>query len=392
MAILGLANPSFKIRLGVVAQTNHWKVEGEIFAYEPYLREMQVWAELFSNVDIFAPLANDEIKVAVAKYGFSNARFSFVSYVHTTKWWGAFVRLAQLPMILLKLASFIWKHDVILIRSPSHFGLFAHIFVYLLGKKSITKYAGYFSFFEGERIPSIIERNFIRNVLRPPHYALVYESVQSSKHLIPFIPAAISRAEISWLQSLRHPQSTKRLVFYSLGKLIPVKNFDLTIKSLGLLFQDHAELDWEFHLIGDGDEFANLKRLSKMYNISERIFFEGKLPYKDSMRKLATSDIIIMPGVKEGWPKVIIEGWAAGAVPVVADAGISNQIIKDKVSGFLFKPKVIHLKDILFYILTHPHLIEEMRLTGWKEVQKFSIENFSKGIEDICRDRLLLKT
>ncbi len=382
----------FNCRLGTISQALNWKMpSGEIVSYEPYIREMRVWASLFRQVDIFAPLSTDEIRVTVSEYGFSNLEFSFVSYSHSIKWWGAIVRFVQLPVVLIRLMSFIWNHEVLLIRSPSHFGLLAHIFVFLFRKKSITKYAGYFSFFEGERIPSIIERNFIEKMLGAPHYVLVYGQ-SKSEHLISFIPAAISKSEIDDLKSLRVQKDSTSgpLVFYSLGKLIPAKDFDIAIEGLGLLFLEHPSFEWEYHLIGDGIELDTLVKLCKKYNISNRVFFEGKLSYDDSMRKLVTADVVIMPGRKEGWPKVVIEGWAVGAVPLVAEAGISSSVIQDGINGFLFKPEPIALKKRLKDIFDSLHSLPEIRRLGWNEVEHFSLEEFSNGIADVCRNKLKL--
>ncbi len=386
-----MSTTKFDCNLGVIAQTRHWHQNGVKVAYEPYVREMRIWGSLFKQIDIFATLSTEEIKVSVSEYGFPNINFELVSYSHSTKLWGAFVRFIQLPVVLSKLFRFIWRHEVLLIRSPSHLGLFAHIFVFLLRKKSITKYAGYFSFFEGERIPSIIERNFIKNILRQPHYVLVY-GPSTSSHLISFIPAAISKTEISTLKALRKDkiESQGKIVFYSLGKLIQVKDFDLAIVGFGLLFQEYPDYNWEYHLIGDGLELDNLVELCGKYNISDRVFFEGKLSYENAIHKLVSADVVLMPGRKEGWPKVVIEGWAVGAVPLVADAGISSHIIRDTVNGFLFKPEPNALKEQLVVIFKATNSLSEIRKTGWEEVEHFSIEEFSKGIEDICRNKLKL--
>lgn len=382
----------FNYRLGTISQAPNWKTAaGEIVSYEPYIHEMRVWAGLFKRVDIFAPLSTEEIRMTVSEYGFSNIDFDLVSYSHSARWWGAFIRLLQMPVVLVKLFLFVRKHEVLLIRSPSHLGLFAHIFAFLLRKKSITKYAGYFSFFEGERIPSIVERNLIRKILRPPHFALVYGASEAS-HLISFIPAAISKAEISYLKALR-PETIEhqgKLIFYSLGKLIPVKDFDLAIHGFGLFFKEYPSYDWEYHLIGDGVEIDKYIELCRKYQIIDRVIFEGKLSYRDAMRKLVSADVVIMPGRKEGWPKVIIESWAVGAVPLVADAGISSQIINDGVNGFLFEPSPIALTNRLKEIFESRRYLLAIQKTGWEEVENFSIEKFEQGIENICRGKLHL--
>ena len=385
-------NYKFDYRLGTIAQTQNWRTaSGAIVAYEPYIREMRVWAHLFKQVDIFAPLSTGEIRMTVSEYGFPNIDFELVSSSHSHRWWGAFVRFVQLPVVLLKLFLFVWKHEVLLIRSPSHLGLFAHIFVFLLGKKSITKYAGYFSFFEGERVPSIIERNFIRKILRPPHFAMVYGPSEAN-HLISFIPAAISMTEISTLKALRTEkiETREKIIFYSLGKLIRVKDFDLAIDGLGLLFQENPAFNWEYHLIGDGPELNSLIERCEKYGISNRVNFHGKLSYNDAMRKLVSANVVIMPGRKEGWPKVIIESWAVGAVPLVVDVGISSQIIKDGINGFLFKPGPIPLRNRLKSIFDTKNHLQEIQKSGWEEVENFSIEKFEQGIENICREKLHL--
>ena len=143
-------------------------------------------------------------------------------------------------------------------------------------------------------------------------------------------------------------------------------------------------------MIGDGVELNNLSKRCETSGIKDRVFFEGKLSYEDSMRKLVSADIVIMPGVKEGWPKVVIEGWAVGAVPLVAEAGISSFIIKDGVNGFLFKPEPAALKNRLIDIFNDLHSISGIRNTGWEEVEHFSLEEFSSGIEDVCRNKLNL--
>lgn len=379
----------FNYNLGVITQTRHWKRDNEWVAYEPYIREMRIWADLFQKVDILAPLSQERILVNVNNYDRANVTIKSVYYETGIRSWGWLIRAIQLPLLFWKMFFFVARHEVILVRSPGHFGLLGNFLVWTLRKKSITKFAGYFGYFDGERVPSIIERWFIRNILKAPHYVLIYgPSVKS--HLISFIPAVMSCNEISQLQALKMRKVTESVLIYSLGKLIPVKGFSLPLKALGLLEKEQPELLWEYHLIGEGNQKEYLVNLVKELEISHKVFFEGTLPYQQAMKKLACADIVLMPGIKEGWPKVIIEGWTLGAVPLVAEAGISSMIIKDGVNGLLFKAEPVALKNKLTAIFSDIDLLSKIRERGNQEVRHFSTEEFSRRIEDVCRNKLKL--
>ena len=132
-----------------------------------------------------------------------------------------------------------------------------------------------------------------------------------------------------------------------------VKNYKLAIEGLGLLHREYPQWRWSYHLIGDGEEKENLSQLCKDYNISDRVVFVGRLEYMAAMKELTQADVVIMPGIKEGWPKVVADGWAAGAVPLAAAAGIVPQIIDDGKNGYLFEPDANSLKEKLKYLFLH---------------------------------------
>lgn len=383
----------FPYSLGTISQAPNWRREdGKIVCYEPYVREMRVWARLFEHVDVFAPLSTDKISVTVSEYGFDNISFQLISYSHTIAWWGAIARLWQLPITLIKLTTFIWQHEILLIRSPSHLGLYAHLIVKVLRRKTITKFAGYFGPFQGERMPSIVERYILTNWLRPPNYVLVYGAADEP-HLVSFIPAAISTEEIRQLRTLARREAPGKgsKIFYSLGKLIPVKNYELAIHAFGLLRKEHPGLDWRYHVIGDGAQLEFFKQLVQDYGIEDRVVFEGKLSYHDSLQHIAAGDFVIMPGTKEGWPKVVIESWAVGAVPLVANSGIMPNVIRQGENGILFEPTAIALAEKLRAVLEGEFRLDSMRRVGFDEALNYTIETFESRVEELCEDKLGLK-
>lgn len=381
----------FDVRLGTISQALNWKSEtGQVLSYEPYLREMRIWADLFREVHVFAPLSSKPIQINVAEYGRPNFLFTFVNYNNTPKWWGFSVRLVQLPVVLVKLWKFIAQHEVLLIRSPSHLGLFAHLIALVQQRPTITKYAGYFGAFEGERIPSIVERLLIKYALHPPHYAMVYGRT-SKEHLTSFIPAIISRSEIAVIREAPRKRLTEDLTMFSLGKLMPVKNYMLIIEALGLLKDECPDLKWTYYVIGDGPERARMVTRTTELQLEDKVIFLGKLGYLEALRKIACGDLLIMPGTKEGWPKVIADAWAAGCVPVAAAAGLVPEIIQDGVNGFLFEPTPEGLKKKLKIISDREDQLQVIKEKTSEFCDSVTMEEFERRVIELCETKLQLK-
>jgi len=109
-------------------------------------------------------------------------------------------RLVRMPGLVVALLRIIRTSDFILLRSPSHYGLVGAILVRLLGRQTITKWAGENAPYEAERIPSRLNRR-IEATFPEKHCVLVYGPPKAPNQ-IPFIPALMSRAEIRRAQEL----------------------------------------------------------------------------------------------------------------------------------------------------------------------------------------------
>ncbi|MBN8650219.1 MAG: glycosyltransferase [Cytophagales bacterium] len=393
MASEQVNSPVFKARLGTITQTNHWlETGGEVIAYEPYVREMRVWADLFNDVEIFTPITTSPKKGSLCTYERANVSFRFARYDTRIFSWGFLVRFFQLPVVFFQMAAFIWRHDFLLIRSPGHFSFMAHILVVLFRKKSITKFAGYFGYFNGERIPSILERYFIRNFLGKRNLVLVYGK-SFKPNFISYFPLLLSKHEIQQLEMLNKDRATRDIFrFYSLGRLTTVKGFDLAISGLGELYKVQPELAWHYHLIGDGPEQEKLKMLAQSLGIGDRITFEGRQPYFTAMQMIKCADAVLMPGVMEGWPKVVVEAWIAGTVPVCANAGLLPQVINNERNGYLFNPDPKSMASVcqqVFQLGTEER--KEIVNRGRALALELSSDSFKRGIQDLCNQRLAIK-
>jgi len=92
---------------------------------------------------------------------------------------------------------------------------------------------------------------------------------------------------------------------------------------------------------------------------------------------------VLMPGIKEGWPKPIAEAWAHGAVPVAAAAGIIPWILERPNSGWSFRADPAGLATALTMALDDPDRLAAMGMAGFEAAAQLSLEAFARRAGDV---------
>jgi glycosyltransferase involved in cell wall biosynthesis len=285
-----------------------------------------------------------------------------------------FSRALHLPGLAIALDRLVRESDIVLLRAPGHPALVARILADARGVRHITKWAGFFGDFPGERRPARLERALARRSRWP---VLIYGPSEQA-NLVSFPPALMSVAELRRARDLAARRTWEppwRIL--CVGRLLNVKGFDLALRGLGRLRVLHPELPWVFTLIGDGPEADSLRRLAADAGIEDRIHFAGARSFEVVQEHYAEAHAVIMPGVVEGWPKIIAEAWAHAAVPVAASAGLVPWIMGDGRAGVAFEPTPDGLAAALHALLTSPERMHEMSDRGPERAAELSLESFT---------------
>ncbi|GAA3233719.1 glycosyltransferase [Streptomyces sp. XM83C] len=111
------------------------------------------------------------------------------------------------------------------------------------------------------------------------------------------------------------------------GRLAPGKRFDVLVRAVAALPDDHWLL-----LVGGGPEESVLRRLAHETGIAGRVLFTGERPYvpdggpgPDLPALLSAMDVLVSPSPEEAFGLAVVEGLAAGlpvlyaSCPAVAD-------------------------------------------------------------------------
>jgi hypothetical protein len=120
-------------------------------------------------------------------------------------------------------------------------------------------------------------------------------------------------------------------VVCSLGTLLPLKGFDILMRSV-------AALPPRAHLLiaGDGPSRPALEQLRGELGLASRVHFLGRTD--DVMAVYQSSDVFALASLQEGFPLVTIEAALAGLPVVATRVGGNPESVADGVSGLLVQP------------------------------------------------------
>lgn len=124
-------------------------------------------------------------------------------------------------------------------------------------------------------------------------------------------------------------------VLCAVGRLVPVKRFDILLKAMQSVLASVPEC--KLVIVGDGPLEAELKHLAAELSLTRAVIFAG---YRlDARAIIAGADVFVVSSDMEGLPIVLLEALAA-KVPIVATAvGGMPEIIVPQTTGLLVPPR-----------------------------------------------------
>ncbi|KAB1515164.1 glycosyltransferase family 4 protein [Photobacterium damselae] len=149
------------------------------------------------------------------------------------------------------------------------------------------------------------------------------------------------------------------------GDFIKRKNIDWVIKSFDKISNEY---DCELIIIGDGDEYPNLKK------ISNKVIFKGWLSHDEVIKEFYCADIFILPSDNETFGMVYIEAASQGCVIMGKKGTGVDGLFDDEICQyFVSNQDELDLK--LKYLLDNKDLIDSLKLKSKMNVKEKFIWN-----------------
>lgn len=182
---------------------------------------------------------------------------------------------------------------------------------------------------------------FIRRLILKKATAIVANSTslknlsQRTDHFpVEVIPNGVDTQFFKYIERNANNESAYKFLF--VGRLHKEKNIEIIINQLAAIKSKYL---FEFHVVGNGGDYARLKQIAIEKQIYENIIWHGWLSKNEIREIYSKVDCLINPSLYEGMPNVVLEAMACGLPIIASKVGGNEAVVKHNETGFLFNLK-----------------------------------------------------
>jgi glycosyltransferase involved in cell wall biosynthesis len=366
---------------GIITHAVHKIKDGQIYAYEPYVREMNLWGKYVDKIFIVAPLSVDEIRSIDSNYENSDIKLIAIPNFDITSFKNIIRSILVIPKVCNTIYKVMKEANHIHLRCPGNIGLLGCFLQIIFPSKIKTaKYAGNWDPKSKQPITYRLQKWILGNTsLTKNIKVLVYGSwPNQSKNILPFFTASYQQNEI---------EEIPKKDFNSIIKLLFVGVFSrgkqplLSVKATHKLINKGHNLTLDMY--GDGSEFIKVEKYISDNELDKHIKLHGNQPKEIVKQAFQKSHFLVFISKSEGWPKVVAESmfWTClpvstkvSCVPFMLDDGNRGCLINDNIDDIVEKiEQYIYDKKIYFQQVN--------RAKKWS--QQFTLDTFEEAIKKL---------
>lgn len=371
------------MKLLVISSAPFIKKSDGLYAYSPYIKEMEVWHRNIEKIQFCCPILESKGDLLNSKISFEIEEtiqlkaFDFTTFFNSIK---SFPAIFKDIFILFKA---IQRADTIHLRCPGNIGLLAS-FVQILfpSKQKSTKYAGNWDSKAKQPLSYKIQQWILSNTfLTKNMQVLVYgEWENQSKNIKPFFTATYSQSEIIEVEP-RNLNSKIKMIF--VGTLSKGKHPLYAVKVVEELKKQNFDI--ELSIYGDGNERFAIEEYINSKKTNSYIFIKGNTN-RESMKVIyQESHFLILPSKSEGWPKVVAEAMFWGCLPISTPVSCVPNMLNFGERGILLtenlQSDIASISDLLSNQEEYNKKIKNA--INWS--RQFTIDKFEQEIKDILK-------
>ena len=180
------------------------------------------------------------------------------------------------------------------------------------------------------------------------------------------------------LENKHHSIKRKKIVL-AVGRLAPVKGFDMLIKAFSKL----DTKGWKLVIAGEGRSREELQNLIDTLKITDKVSLIGVV--KDVEYYYKKASIFVLSSRSEGFPGALCEAMGYGCPPIAFNCPTGpKEIITHNKDGILIKPNNIkELEKEIHKLINDQERREQLGQEAQKISKKLDIQNIAQQWEEI---------
>lgn len=366
------------MKFAVFTHVEHIKNANQIYAYSPYVREMNLWFSQVDKIQIVAPISDGERNPILLKYDKTDLNFNQIPKINILSSWSAIKLIYQLPTIIIKMIGAMFKADHIHLRCPGNIGLIACFIQILFPKKAKTvKYAGNWDPNSKQPLSYRLQMAILRNTFLSRNIrVLVYgDWPNQSKNIIPFFTASFSETE----KCLLRKDFSSSFKFIFVGSLSSGKRPLLAIKLIESLMGKGITVNLEIY--GSGVLKNELQEYIDRNNLDSNVSLMGNLNLEKLKGVYKASHFLILASQSEGWPKAIAEGMFYGCIPIATSVSCVPWMLDYGKRGILITEDLNQMAHYVLNILNDKSKLKMMSKEAKNWSENYTLEKFEFEIK-----------
>ncbi|WP_346883676.1 glycosyltransferase family 4 protein [uncultured Algibacter sp.] len=366
------------MRFLIISHTLHKQEDSSLFAYAPYVREMNLWLKHVKEIEIVAPKTDKPITNIDIAYKRGDIIFNKIPSISFTSVKKSLLSLIQIPVILISIFNACKRADHIHLRCPGNIGFLGCLVqVFFPNKIKTAKYAGNWDPKSRQPFSYRFQKAILRStVLSKKMTVLVYGVWKNqSKNIKPFFTASFKHKDI--ILPIERDYSHKLHIVF-IGSLVKGKNPLLAIKIVEALLKSGIKVKLE--LYAEGVLREELQRYIVDNSLEDIVDIKGSQNKETIKETLKRAHFSILPSKSEGWPKAVAEAMFFGTIPIATKISCVPYMLDYGARGILIEA---NLENAVAHIKKHLKDVDNLKTMSKKAIQwsqNYTLDTFETEI------------
>jgi glycosyltransferase involved in cell wall biosynthesis len=368
------------MKLLVISHTPHYRQAGQIVAWGPTVRELDYLASRVDELVHLAILHPEAAPGSSLPYGAVNIRPVLLPPAGGASARAKMGVLKLAPAYLGEIRQQIRGADLVQVRCPANISLLALLALGFAAQPRYRwfKYAGNWQPQPGrEALAYGMQRWLLAHNWGGGPVTVNGCWPGQPTHIYSLDNPCLTESEVEQARRLTAGKRLEQPVhFLYVGRLEEAKGLGQALQILAGL----RRLEIELHLdvLGDGPERVKFETQAEGLGLDDQVCFHGSLPPAKLIHFYTRAHFLLLPSsASEGWPKVLSEAMAYGAVPLASDVSSIPQILGEIGSGVALPDTAV--KAILEY-LANPERWQAESQRGQRAGERFTYPAYGAAL------------